>query len=67
MIEIKLEKGEPVERALKRLKRKVDREGILQEVRERRSYTKPSDKRQKRIKKAKFEAMLQARRDRLER
>ncbi len=29
MTEIKLKKGEPVERALRRLKKKVDREGTL--------------------------------------
>jgi small subunit ribosomal protein S21 len=64
MVEIKLRKGEPVERALKRLGRQVDREGILKSVRERRAYEKPSVKRQKRKKKAKFEAYLQAKRDR---
>ena len=67
MIEVKLVKGESVDRALKRLKKKVDREGIIQQVRDRQHYVKPSVKRQKRKKKAKFEAMLQARRNKLER
>tara|TARA_Y100000590_G_C15112201_1_gene785297 strand:- start:164 stop:367 length:204 start_codon:yes stop_codon:yes gene_type:complete len=67
MIEVKLVKGESVDRALKRLKKKIDREGVLQQIRDRQFYVKPSDKRQKQKKKAKFEAMLQARRNKLER
>jgi len=42
MTEIKLKKGEPVERALRRLKKKVDREGTLKIVRSRRQFEKPS-------------------------
>ena len=42
-VEIKLKRGEKVERALKRLKRKLDRENILQEYRDRRYYKKPSE------------------------
>ena len=43
--EIKLKKGEPVDRALRRLKKKVDREGTLKEVRNHRHYEKPSERR----------------------
>ena len=32
MTEIKLKKGEPVEKALRRLKKKIDREGVLTEI-----------------------------------
>jgi len=64
MSEVKLGKHESVENALKRLNRQIDREGTLKEYRERRYYEKPSSKKQKRKNKAKFEAMLQARRDR---
>ena len=67
MTEIRLFEGESVEKALRRLKKKLDREGVMEKVREGRYYVKPSDKRYKKKKKAKFEAMLQARRDRLER
>jgi len=63
MVEIKLRKGESVERALKRLGKQVDREGVLKSVRERRAYEKPSVKKQRRKKKAKFDAYLQAKRD----
>jgi small subunit ribosomal protein S21 len=64
MSEIKLRKGEPVERALKKLKKKMDREGTINEVRRREFYEKPSDLKYKRKKKAKFAAMMQARWDR---
>jgi len=42
LTEIKLKKGEPVERALRRLKKKVDREGTLKVIRMRRQFEKPS-------------------------
>ena len=42
-VEIKLKRGEKVERALKRLKRKLDKENILQDYRDRRYYKKPSE------------------------
>jgi len=63
MSKVKLFKGESVDRGLKRLKQKMDREGIMDELKERRYYEKPSAKNKKRKQKAKFEAMLQARRD----
>ncbi len=61
MVEIKLKKGEPVEKALRRLKKKIDREGTLKEVRNHRHFEKPSEKRRRRMKVAKFSAMLSAR------
>ena len=61
LTEIKLKKGEPVERALRRLKKKVDREGVLKEVRNHRHYEKPSERRRRKMKIARFSAMLSAR------
>ena len=61
LTEIKLKKGEPVERALRRLKKKVDREGTLKTVRSRRQYEKPSERRRRKEKVARFSAMLAAR------
>lgn len=61
MTEIKLKKGEPVERALRRLKKKIDREGTLREVRNHRHFEKPSEKRRRKMKVARFNAMLSAR------
>jgi len=61
LTEIKLKKGEPVDKALRRLKKRLDREGILKEVRAHRRYEKPSEKRRRKMKVAKFTAMLKAR------
>ena len=61
MTEIKLKKGEPVERAIRRLKRKLEREQTLKKFRERRRFEKPSAKRRRKQKAARFEAMLRAR------
>ncbi len=43
MSEIKLKKGEPIDKALRRLKKKLDKEGTLKEIRNRRYYEKPSE------------------------
>ena len=43
----------PIDRALRRFKKKVQTAGIIQEVREREYYTKPSDKRREKKKAAK--------------
>jgi len=61
LTEIKLKKGESVERALRRLKKKIDREGVLKEVRNHRHYEKPSERRRRKMKIARFSAMLSAR------
>jgi len=61
LTEIKLKKGEPVDKALRRLKKKIDREGTLKNVRMRRSYEKPSERRRRKEKVARFSAMLTAR------
>lgn len=61
LTEIKLKKGEPVEKALRRLKKRIDREGTLKEVRNHRRFEKPSEKRRRKLKVAKFTAMLRAR------
>jgi small subunit ribosomal protein S21 len=61
LTEVKLKKGEPIDKALRRLKKKVDREGILKEVRNHRHYEKPSARRRRKMKNARFMAMLAAR------
>ena len=61
LTEIRLKKGESVEKALRRLKKKVDREGTLKEVRNHRHYEKPSERRRRKEKVARFSAMLTAR------
>jgi small subunit ribosomal protein S21 len=61
LTEIKLRKGEPVEKVLRRLKKRIDREGTLKEVRNHRHYEKPSERRRRKEKVARFSAMLSAR------
>ncbi len=61
MTEITVRKGEPVERAIRRLKKKLDREQTLKKFRERRRFEKPSAKRRRKQKAARFAAMLKAR------
>ena len=61
MTEIKLKKSEPVDKALRRLKKKIDREGTLQAARNRRHFEKPSERRRRKEKAARFTAMLSAR------
>ncbi len=60
-VEIKIRKGEPIERALRRLKKRLDREGVLRDVRAKRYYEKPSEVRRRKKKVAAFTAMLRAR------
>lgn len=61
MIQINLRPGEPVDRALRRLKNKLDRDDVLRECRNRRYFEKPSAKKRRKMKEAKFKAMLDAR------
>jgi small subunit ribosomal protein S21 len=48
--EVRLKKGEPVDKALRRLKKKLDREGTLREARAHRHFEKPSEKRRRKAK-----------------
>ena len=61
MSEVHLRKGEPVEKALRRLKKKLDREQTLQQVRLHRRFEKPSARKRRKQKAARFSAMLKAR------
>jgi len=61
MTEVKMRKGEPVEKALRRLKKKLDREQTLQQVRLHRRFEKPSARNRRKQKAARFAAMLKAR------
>ncbi len=61
MTEIQLKRGEPVDRALRRLKKKLLREQTLQEFRQHRRFEKPSARKRRKKKAARFAAMLRAR------
>jgi len=54
--------GDTIEKALRRLKRKVDGAGILKTVKLNRYYAKPSDKAREKSKAAQKRAKLAARR-----
>jgi len=60
-VEVKIRKGEPVERALRRLKKKLDREGVIRDVRAKRYFEKPSETKRRKGKVQAFSAMLRAR------
>ena len=60
-IEIKLRKGEPMDRAIRRMKKRLDREGVIRDVRAKRYFEKPSDKKRKARKVAAFTQMLRTR------
>lgn len=47
MIEVRVKKGEPIERAIKRLKKTMDKEGIIKQLRADRYFEKPSEKKRK--------------------
>jgi len=48
--EVVVRKGEPIDRALKRLKSKVDADGILDEVRRLRAFETPTQKARRKAK-----------------
>lgn len=49
---VEIKKGEPVDRALKRLKTKLDTEGILEEMRRRRAFETPTLRFQRKLRTA---------------
>jgi len=54
MIIIPVKEGENIDRALKRLKRKFERTGVVKELRARQRFQKPSLTRREEILKAKY-------------
>ena len=50
MPEVVVRKGEPIERALKRLKNKLDAEGIMEEVRRLRAFETPNQRSRRKAK-----------------
>ncbi|MDR2420225.1 MAG: 30S ribosomal protein S21 [Puniceicoccales bacterium] len=60
-VEVKLRKSETIDKALRRLKKKLDREDILRGIRAKRYFEKPCEKRRRKEKVAKFNNMLRLR------
>jgi small subunit ribosomal protein S21 len=57
VLRVQITDNEPLEKALKKLKKKIEREGILKVLKARKHYEKPSEKRrrkQRTSKKRKF-------------
>ena len=52
MLIVKLNKGENINRALKRFKTKVKRTKLIKQIRDNQHFTKPSTKRREQLKKA---------------
>ena len=61
MIVVPIKEGENLERALKKLKRKFDKTGVVKELRNRQKFTKPSVvRREQRLKAIYVQQMLNA-------
>ncbi len=50
MSQVEIRKDESFESALRRFKKKIEQEGILREVRDRKHYEKPSERKRKKAK-----------------
>ena len=57
MIQVKVKKGESVDRALKRLKKVLDKEGMMKTLRNKRFYEKPSERLRKKSARARARTM----------
>ena len=61
MIIVPVKEGENIDKALKKLKRKVEKTGVLKELRNRQKFTKPSVvRREQRLKAIYVQQMLNA-------
>jgi len=60
-LEVKVRKGEPMERALRRLKKRLDREGVIRDVRAKRYFEKPCEVKRRKKKVMNFSNMLRVR------
>ncbi|MEI6887864.1 MAG: 30S ribosomal protein S21 [Bacteroidales bacterium] len=60
MIIVPVKEGESIDRALKKLKRKFEKTGVVKELRERQKFTKPSIKKREEVQRAIYIQQLQA-------
>ena len=61
-MQVKVKRGETVERALKRLKKVMDKEGMMKQLRANRYFEKPSEKKRRKSARARSRAAADARR-----
>ena len=59
MIIVPVKEGESIDKALKKLKRKFEKTGVVKELRERQFFTKPSVQRRQEIIHAVYKEQLQ--------
>lgn len=52
MTKVRVKPDEPFEKALRRFKKKCNKEGLMQRLKEMKHYEKPSEKRRRRLAKA---------------
>ena len=55
-MQVKVKRGEPVEKALKRLKKIMDKEGTMKQLRANRYFEKPSERKRKKSARARSRA-----------
>jgi small subunit ribosomal protein S21 len=60
MLIIPVKEGESIEKALKKFKRKVEKTGLIRNLRDRQKFTKPSIVRREEIKKAIYSSKYKA-------
>ncbi len=60
-VEVKIRKGETLDKAIRRLKKKLEREGTVRSVREKKNFIKPSKERREREKRLAFSDMIRRR------
>ena len=58
MVQVRVRKGETVDRALKRLKKIMDKEGMMKQLRASRYFEKPSEKKRKKSARARSRAQM---------
>ena len=54
-LDVTVRKGEPMERALRRLKKRLDKEGVIRDVRAKRYFEKPSQAKRRKKKELDFQ------------
>ncbi len=59
MLIIPVKEGESIDKALKKYKKKYEKVGIIKQLRERQSFTKPSINKRQEMIKAKYKLKLQ--------
>ena len=52
MAKVRVKHDEPLEKALRRFKKKIDKEGLLKQIRRHEHYEKPSQRKRRKLMKA---------------